>query len=222
VVVTGDEISIASECAGLLCHGTVIAVNRIWIILVVASELQRTLTVCRSDANVRTRNSEESTIPKKGSEGHRLPRIQFGALPYRFDGEARIEVLLVTSRETGRWIIPKGWPIKGFKPAKTAAREAYEEAGVRGHVSGRPLGRYVYEKRMEDRVASFPCEVQVFPLLVKTQLKKWPESRQRKVRWFPVPEATAVIDDDDLRKLIMQLKEHRRAVQRKYKGARQK
>jgi 8-oxo-dGTP pyrophosphatase MutT (NUDIX family) len=124
-------------------------------------------------------------------------------------------VLLVTSRETARWIIPKGWPIKGLKPAKTAAREAYEEAGVRGDVSGRPLGRYVYEKRIEDRVASFRCEVQVFPLLVKTQLKKWPESRQRKVRWFPVPEAAAVISDDDLRKLILQLK-------RKYKGARQK
>jgi len=107
-------------------------------------------------------------------------------LPYRFDSEAGVEVLLVTSRETGRWIIPKAWPIKGFKPAKTAAREAYEEAGVRGHVSGRPLGQYVYEKQMEDRVVSFPCEVQVFPLLVKTQLKKWPESGQRKVRWFPV------------------------------------
>ena len=131
-------------------------------------------------------------------------------------------MLLVTSRETGRWIIPKGWPIKGFKPAKTAAREAYEEAGVRGRVSGRPLGRYVYEKRMEDQVASVPCEVQVFPLLVKTQLKKWPECSQRKVRWFPVPEATAVIGDDDLRQVILQLKEHRRAICRKHKGARQK
>jgi 8-oxo-dGTP pyrophosphatase MutT (NUDIX family) len=206
----------------LPCHGTVIVVNRIWAILVVASELQRTLPYCRSGTNVGRRNSEESTIPKRGLEGHRVPRIQFGALPYRFDREAGVEVLLVTSRETGRWIIPKGWPIKGFKPAKTAAREAYEEAGVRGRVSGHPLGRYVYEKRMEDRFASFPCEVQVFPLLVKAQLKKWPESRQRKVRWFPVSEATAVIGDDDLRKLILQLKAHRRAVRPKYKGARQK
>ena len=131
-------------------------------------------------------------------------------------------MLLVTSRETGRWIIPKGWPIKGFKPAETAAREAFEEAGVRGLVSGRPLGRYVYEKWMEDRVASFPCEVQVFPLLVKTQLNKWPEYRQRKVRWFPIREATAVVGDDDLRKLILQLKEHRRAAGRKYKGASQR
>ena len=142
-------------------------------------------------------------------------------MPYRFDEETGVEVLLVTSRETGRWIIPKGWPIKGFKPAKTAAREAYEEAGVRGRVAGRSLGRYVYQKRMADRIASFPCEVQVFALLVKTQLKKWPESAQRKVRWFPVREAAAIIDDDDLRKLILQLRE-RRGTPRKYKGARRK
>jgi hypothetical protein len=75
---------------------------------------------------------------------------------------------------------------------------------------------------MEDRVASFPCEVQVFPLLVKTQSKKWPEYRQRKVRWFAVPGATAVIRNDDLRKLILQLKKHRRAILRTYKGARQR
>ena len=129
-------------------------------------------------------------------------------------------MLLVTSRETGRWIIPKGWPIKGFKPAETAAREAFEEAGVRGLVSGRSLGRYVYEKWMEDRVASFPCEVQVFPLLVKRQLKKWPEYRQRRVRWLSVPEAAALIDDSDLRKLIFQLTERRYGVRPKYRGAR--
>jgi 8-oxo-dGTP pyrophosphatase MutT (NUDIX family) len=153
---------------------------------------------------------------------HRPTRIQFGALPYRFDRHAHLQVLLITSRETGRWIIPKGWPIKGFKPAQTAALEAYEEAGVRGRVSSRPLGHYVYEKRMADRVTSFPCDVQVFPLLVKTQLKKWPESRQRKVQWFPILEAAALIDDDDLRKLILRLKERRPAVWRRYKDAGQK
>jgi len=68
---------------------------------------------------------------------------------------------------------------------------------------------------MEDRAASFPCKVQVFPLLVKTQLKKWPESRQRKVRWFPAPDAAAVIDDNALRKLVLQLKEYKRVVSRK-------
>jgi 8-oxo-dGTP pyrophosphatase MutT (NUDIX family) len=142
------------------------------------------LQYCCFDANVDSRNSEESTIPIKELKGHRPARIQFGALPYRFGGAAGVEVLLVTSRETGRWIIPKGWPIKGFKPAETAALEGFEEAGVRGLVSGRPLGRYVYEKWMEDRVASFPCEVQVFPLLVKTQLNKWLDSGNEKFGGF--------------------------------------
>lgn len=150
-------------------------------------------------------------IPKKRSDEHRPIRVQFGALPYRISNETGIEVLLVTSRGTKRWIIPKGWPIKGFKPAKTAAREAFEEAGVRGRVSARPLGRYVYEKQLEDRVASFPCEVQVFPLLVKRQFETWPECRQRTVRWFAAPEAAAAINNDDLGQLILQLKARSRA-----------
>ena len=130
-----------------------------------------------------------------------------------------MEVLLVTSRETRRWIIPKGWPIKGFKPAQTAAREAYEEAGVRGRVSARPLGRYVYEKRLEDRVTSFACEVEVFPLLVRRQLKHWPERRQRMVQWFPAAEAAALIGDDDLGDLILQLHGKNSTNHRKHKRA---
>ena len=131
-------------------------------------------------------------------------------------------MLLVTSRGTRRWIIPKGWPIKGFKPARAAAREAYEEAGVRGRVAGRPLGRYVYEKQLEERATPFPCEVQVFPLLVKKQLKKWPECKQRMVRWFPVPEAAALINDDNLRHLILQLNDRKGLVRRNRKGVRRK
>jgi 8-oxo-dGTP pyrophosphatase MutT (NUDIX family) len=140
-------------------------------------------------------------------------------LPYRYDLETGVEVLLVTSRGTRRWIIPKGWPIKGFKPARAAAQEAYEEAGVRGRVAGRPLGRYVYEKQLEERAAPFPCEVQVFPLLVKKQLKKWPESKQRTVRWFPVSEAAALIKDDNLRHLILQLDDRKGLVRRNRKDA---
>jgi 8-oxo-dGTP pyrophosphatase MutT (NUDIX family) len=161
-------------------------------------------------------------LKKKPSKDKRLARVQLGALPYRFDFEAGVEVLLVTSRGTRRWIIPKGWPIKGFKPARTAAREAYEEAGVRGRVAARPLGRYVYEKRLEERTAPFPCEVQVFPLLVKRQLKKWPECKQRTVRWFPAPEAAALIKDDNLRQLILKLEDHKGLVRRNRKGARRK
>jgi 8-oxo-dGTP pyrophosphatase MutT (NUDIX family) len=165
---------------------------------------------------------EAFAIRKKRAKDRRPARIQLGALPYRFDLETGVEVLLVTSRGTRRWIIPKGWPIKGFKPARTAAREAYEEAGVRGRVAGRPLGRYIYEKRIEERAAPFPCEVQVFPLLVKKQLKKWPECKQRTVRWFPVPEAAALIKDDNLRHLILQLDDRKGLARRNRKGARRK
>ena len=165
---------------------------------------------------------EALAIRKKRPKDRRPARVQLGALPYRIDLETGVEVLLVTSRGTRRWIIPKGWPIKGFKPARTAAREAYEEAGVRGRFAGRPLGRYIYEKRLEERAAPFPCEVQVFPLLVKKQLKKWPEYKQRTVRWFPAPEAAALIMDDNLRRLILQLDDHKGLARRDRKSARRK
>jgi 8-oxo-dGTP pyrophosphatase MutT (NUDIX family) len=112
--------------------------------------------------------------------------------------------LLVTSRETKRWIIPKGWPIKGLKPSKAAAREAYEEAGVRGRVAGRALGQYRYEKRLDDRNATVPCEVMVFPMVVKRQLKDWPECKERSTQWFSAADAAAAVEDAGLRDLILQ------------------
>ena len=144
-------------------------------------------------------------IPRKPASKQRAIRIQYGALPYRLDGNAFIEVLLVTSRRTRRWIIPKGWPIKGMTPARAAAREAYEEAGVRGRVAGRAIGRYVYEKRLEDRGVSIHCEVRVFLLAVTGQSKNWPESKERTARWFSAANAIAVIADDGLRDLILRL-----------------
>lgn len=144
-----------------------------------------------------------AAIPKKRSKKEKpATRIQYGALPYRLDDGGTVEVLLVTSRETKRWIIPKGWPIKGLKPSKAAAREAYEEAGVRGRIAGRAFGHYVYEKRLEDRVTVVPCQVQVFPLAVKRQLKDWPEAKQRTARWFPAAEAATLVENDRLHDLI--------------------
>jgi 8-oxo-dGTP pyrophosphatase MutT (NUDIX family) len=78
------------------------------------------------------------------------PRVQFAALPFRLV-EERLEVLLITSRETRRWIIPKGWAEKGTKPRTMAAREAFEEAGVRGKVGKLPYGSYRYEKRLTEK-----------------------------------------------------------------------
>jgi 8-oxo-dGTP pyrophosphatase MutT (NUDIX family) len=154
-------------------------------------------------------------IPKKPSEAETPTRVQYGALPYRLDDGVSVEVLLVTSRETKRWIIPKGWPIKGLKPSKAAAREAYEEAGVRGRIAGRAFGHCVYEKRLEDSVTTVPCQVQVFPLAVKRQSKDWPESKQRAARWFPAAEAAALVDNDRLHDLIRQLEKRKASSHRK-------
>jgi 8-oxo-dGTP pyrophosphatase MutT (NUDIX family) len=154
--------------------------------------------------------------PKKRSKAAKPPiRVQYGALPYRLDDDASVEVLLVTSRGTKRWIIPKGWPIKGLKPSKAAAREAYEEAGVRGRIAGRAFGHYIYEKRLEDSVTTVPCQVEVFPLLVKRQAKDWPESKQRTARWFPATEAAALVANDELHNLIEQFETHETSRRRK-------
>src|SRR6476646_11230590 len=104
-------------------------------------------------------------------------RVQYGALPYRLSAGLRPQFILITSRDTRRWVIPKGWPKKGKSPRHSAAREAFEEAGVLGAVARRPVGSFVYEKRFKNgRVVL--SEVYVFPLTVRRRTKKWPERRQ--------------------------------------------
>jgi 8-oxo-dGTP pyrophosphatase MutT (NUDIX family) len=128
-------------------------------------------------------------------------RVQHGALPYRFASDGALEILLLTTRGTRRWIIPKGWPIKGLKPFKSAAREAYEEAGVRGATGSKSIGSFIYEKRLEEGVM-VPCEVSVFPLKVERQYKTWPESHQREIRWLVPEEALTLLEDPGLRDLV--------------------
>ena len=141
-------------------------------------------------------------------------RLQYGALPYRVTSAGELEVLLITSRRTRRWIIPKGWPMKGMKPAKVAAREAYEEAGVRGTVSIKPIGTFVYEKFLDEQRDTVSCSVRVFPLLVRRQRKTWPESHQRESRWCASDEVGHLLDNEGLRKLIELFAVHRRPDQR--------
>jgi 8-oxo-dGTP pyrophosphatase MutT (NUDIX family) len=120
----------------------------------------------------------------------------------------RAEFMLVTSRETRRWIIPKGWPKKGKSPHRSAAREAFEEAGVRGAVGRRAVGSFSYAKRLKDG-GSVECEVRVFPLEVRRQSKQWPEQQQRRVKWLSAAKAAAKVKDPLLSKII-------RRVARKY------
>lgn len=128
-------------------------------------------------------------------------RIQYAALPYRIRRDGTVEVRLITSRETRRWVIPKGWPMKGLTPAKAAARETYEEAGLLGTVSREPLGLYTYDKRLANRTV--PCDVIVFPLKVKRRARNWPERSQRFGFWFPIESAAAAVQEEELKVLIL-------------------
>jgi 8-oxo-dGTP pyrophosphatase MutT (NUDIX family) len=125
---------------------------------------------------------------------------QVAALPFRL-GET-VEVLLVTSRETRRWVIPKGWPMRGKRPYAAAAREAFEEAGVLGPIARSPIGAYDYVKRLKNG-APLACRVEVFPMRVSHQRARWPEQGQRTGHWFKLTEAAAAVDEPDLSELIL-------------------
>ena len=130
-------------------------------------------------------------------------QIQYAALPFRRRGEV-IEVLLITSRDTGRWVIPKGWPIAGLSPPDAAAREAHEEAGLVGRIGAQTLGRYHYDKGLADG-SSVSCVVEVFALEVERQLPSWPERDERRRRWFALQEAAAAVQEQELQALIRRL-----------------
>jgi len=150
------------------------------------------------------KRSGRRAIPRKTNKrkAKRAVRIQYAALPYRFTQAAALEILLVTTRQTRRWIIPKGWPIKGLRPPKSAAREAFEEAGVRGKVSAKSLGLFTYDKLLDENGSVAPCEVQVFPLLVSRQSETWPESEQRIAQWVEPTKAASLVKEPGLKTLI--------------------
>jgi len=147
--------------------------------------------------NTKPRNS-------KGTSPKRAVRLQYGALPYRFDENGELEILLVTTRQSGRWIIPKGSAIKGLTRSESAAQEAYEEAGVRGLIKARSIGVFPFEKNLYEKGITVPCEVMVYPLLVTKQCKTWPEQKQRLSRWFSAAEAMAHLQDKGLTKIVRQ------------------
>ncbi len=127
-------------------------------------------------------------------------RLQIAALPWR-KTEAGIEVMLITSRDTGRWVLPKGWPEDGEDFSVAAAREAGEEAGLSGAISREAAGRYRYAKALSSG-EEVMCEVLVFPLEVDRVAEKWKEKRQRKRRWVAPAEAARMLNEPDLCKLI--------------------
>jgi len=131
--------------------------------------------------------------------GGKPPRIQAAALPWRCK-DGVVEVMLVTSRDTGRWVLPKGWPEGDETLDRTAVREAMEEAGIEGTISAE-IGRYIYGKQMSSGLRS-RCEVAVFPLEVKREAKRWAEKKQRTRRWFAPEEAALLVIEPDLSRII--------------------
>jgi 8-oxo-dGTP pyrophosphatase MutT (NUDIX family) len=143
-------------------------------------------------------------MPKKSKspgDPDREPRHQYAALPWRRNDGGEVEVLLITSRETRRWVIPKGWPIKGLSSPKSAAREAFEEAGVTGAVAKRKLGAYHYDKVLRSGRVQH-VRVTVYSLLVLNEAEEWPEREQRDRLWTAVFEAAPLVDEPELKALI--------------------
>jgi len=124
---------------------------------------------------------------------------QSAALPYSYRDE-QIQLMLITSSGTGRWIIPKGHIEPGLTPAESAEAEALEEAGVIGNIAAKSIGSYIYTKRPErggDR-----CRVRVFALEVTRVLDDYQEAALRERQWMTVPKAVKAVREPDLRALF--------------------
>jgi 8-oxo-dGTP pyrophosphatase MutT (NUDIX family) len=146
--------------------------------------------------SVRSTNADAATaLPAK-----KAASAQYAALPYRETANG-LELLLITTRRTRRWIVPKGWPMDGRAPHDAAAREALEEAGVCGEIGDKPIGSYRYfkERKTGELV---PCKVDVFALKVKQQRKNWAEKDARELRWCSLNEALTCVGEPGLRQII--------------------
>ena len=129
--------------------------------------------------------------------------IQTGALPWRLAPKNGIEVLLVTGRRSGRWSIPKGWPMPGKSLAEAAEQEAFEEAGVKGTIDPTPIGTFRHVKQVTI-VGDVEVDIVVHPLWVDRELERWPEIGQRKRKWFKAKEAAKRVDSPELSEMIRQ------------------
>ncbi len=127
-------------------------------------------------------------------------RQQAAALCWRLD-DGVVQTLLISTRGTGRWIIPKGWLIDGLSRAESAAREAWEEAGVTGYCSVHSIGAFSFAKRRK-RVGSVMCRADVFPLRVTGVADQYQEAGQRRRKWFTLDQAADRVLDSDLSALL--------------------
>jgi 8-oxo-dGTP pyrophosphatase MutT (NUDIX family) len=139
------------------------------------------------------------------------PYQQFGALPFRRSRNGSLEVMLVTTRGRKRWIIPKGWPVPGLEPHESAAREAFEEAGLVGYADPKAVGLFRYNKRLGPG-RQVRCTVEVFPLHVDHQRPHWLEEGERETRWLSVKKAANLVSEPDLKKILLSFHPNRHST----------
>ena len=125
---------------------------------------------------------------------------QVAAIPIRRTPRGAVEVLLITSRETRRWVVPKGWPWRKIKDHDAAAGEAWEEAGVHGKAQPKSIGSYTYDKRRKNKLQ--PLRVLVYLLEVTEEAATWPEVKQRERGWFTPEKAADLVAEPDLKALL--------------------
>ena len=132
------------------------------------------------------------------------PGDQVAAIPMQWTRDGKLRILMVTSRDTGRWVLPKGWTMDDKKPWRAAEIEALEEAGVTGYISREAIGDYAYDKRLADG-STIPCTVRVYPMIVEKVKRDWKERKQRKRHWFSPEGAAEVVLEPGLTSLLVKL-----------------
>src|SRR3569833_1564880 len=126
---------------------------------------------------------------------------QVAALCWRTQSSGQVEVLLITSLNSKRWIMPKGWLEDGQSEAQSAAREAFEEAGITGEIGDAPIGTYHYLKEKKDGTG-VPVRVEVFDLKVTGQVEDWSEKGKRLIAWLPIELAAMRVSEPGLRGIL--------------------
>lgn len=145
--------------------------------------------------------NKNGQLPIKLATGGKTDvRTQFAALCYRTNKNGKLRICIVTSRRSKRWILPKGWPMHKMTPAKAAATEAWEEAGVKGKAHDQCLGVYSYVKPLTRGAA--PVIVMVYPLAVSKVADTWPERHQRKRKWMSPKKAARKLTEPELRRIV--------------------
>jgi 8-oxo-dGTP pyrophosphatase MutT (NUDIX family) len=130
---------------------------------------------------------------------------QVAAIPMRWTKDGELRILMITSRETGRWVLPKGWTMDGKKPWRAAEIEALEEAGVTGYISHEALGDYTYDKRLPDGT-TVSCTVRVFPMIVDKVKRTWKERKARRRHWFSPEGAAEAVTEPGLTDILAGLR----------------